>query len=170
MITIRQAIEKDFAALPEIEMDAGYEFSKYDLSVVAEMPASPLHYYQNLPTGSSVFVAWLDEAIVGFSVCKHVDQEGHLKEVSVLRKHMKKGIGRKLIDKAVIWAKDCGFNTLTLTTYRDIKFNAPLYEKLGFVAFEPDENWPELKAIREEERASGLDVQPRICMKLSLDR
>lgn len=168
MITIRRAIEKDFAALPEIEMDAGYEFLKYDLKIVAQMPASPVQYYIELAPDNTVFVACNDKTIIGFSVCISVDNKGHLKEVSIQRKHMKKGAGKKLIEKAVQWAIEQGYDCLTLTTYRDIKFNAPLYKKFGFIAFEPDDNWPELRAIRKEERANGFDAQPRICMKLSL--
>lgn len=168
MITVRPAMIKDFAFLPEIEMDAGYELSQYGLNIAAQMPAAPLQYYSDLSASSSVFVACMDKVIVGFSVCKSVDFEGHLKEVSVLRKHMQKGIGKRLIAAAVSWAIEQDYTILTLTTYRDINFNAPFYEKLGFVSFEPDAKWPDLMAIREEERAIGLDQQPRICMKLSL--
>ncbi|MEP3245992.1 MAG: GNAT family N-acetyltransferase [Sneathiella sp.] len=168
-ITFRRATEEDLLKLAEIEMDAGELLRDHDLDNVADILVSPEDYADSLSGDAIIHLACDGQnQPVGFALCFPVDGEGHLKELSVLRAYMKRGIGRKLIEETICWAKNSGFAYLTLTTYRDLSFNAPLYEKLGFQAFEPRSNWPNLRAIRESERKRGLDVKPRIAMKLAL--
>jgi len=168
MISIRIAEDKDFSVLPDIEMDAGYELIQFGLQAVANMPAAPVEFYNDLPDDSAVFVACDESTVIGFVLCQCIDGEGHLKEISVLRQYMRKGIGKQLIRTSIDWAITKRYQFLTLTTYRDIPFNAPFYEALGFSAFEPDKKWPGLCLIREVETSNGLDIKPRISMKLSL--
>jgi len=168
MITIRPATQADFDTLPVIEMDAGQELAKFGLQSVADMPASPPEYYKQLPGLSVVFLACTGEQVVGFVICLVVDGQAHLKELSVMRCHMKKGIGRRLVATSIEWAKAKNFQWLTLTTYRDIPFNAPFYLSLGFTSFETGETWPCLSSIRENEKKTGLDIKARVCMRLSL--
>jgi hypothetical protein len=54
---------------------------------------------------------------------------------------------------------------LTLTSFRDVPWNAPYYERIGFVDIdEPD--WPEGVAEKvAAERAQGLDAWPRVVMQ-----
>jgi hypothetical protein len=54
---------------------------------------------------------------------------------------------------------------MTLTTYRDVAWNRPLYEHLGwFVLAEPDIG-PGLRAVRDIEASHGLDPAARVCMR-----
>ena len=65
------------------------------------------------------------------------------------------------------WATSEGFDAITLTTYRDVPWNGPFYESLGYVTI--GDLTPELSAIREHERAIGDDdFGPRIVMRLAL--
>ena len=65
-------------------------------------------------------------------------------------------------------AVDQGRDAVTLTTYVDVPWNAPLYKRTGFVAVTDGECGPGLAAIREAERAAGLDVLPRTAMRRRL--
>ena len=84
--------------------------------------------------------------------------------------HARKGIGRALIELAVRWGRAHDLYALTLTTYVDVPWNGPYYERLGFSYLATDEETPGLRVIRDRERASGLDAWARACMRLSIRR
>jgi predicted GNAT family acetyltransferase len=70
-----------------------------------------------------------------------------------------KGVGRQLIACAVEHARKLGLTSLTLTTFRDVPWNAPFYARLGFEIV--TELTPELRQKREEEAAHGLAYDSR---------
>ena len=80
--------------------------------------------------------------------------------------------GGRVSDSALVegtcdWARSGHFGAITLTTFRDVPWNGPFYESLGFVAM--DTLTPELSAIREHERSIGDDdFGPRVAMRLPL--
>lgn len=113
---------------------------------------------------SETFVAEIDSQIVGFCTTKTVDGSCYLGQLSVHPRNSNQGIGSKLLETAFEWAKRMDFNHIVLTTFRDIKFNAPMYERRGFKIFEPGETFPELKEIRNLEKKSGIEILPRVAM------
>ena len=79
--------------------------------------------------------------------------------------HGRQGIGTKLLDVAVGWAAGQGHAEVTLTTFRDVPFNAPLYAKHGFEAV-PDQEWTDgLRAVVAKEAEHGLDTTARVVMR-----
>ena len=54
---------------------------------------------------------------------------------------------------------------LTLLTFRDVAWNGPYYERLGFRALGDDELGPGLRALRDAEPAKGLDPAQRVAMR-----
>lgn len=167
-IPIRIANKEDFTFLPGIEKDAGTLFSDFGLEEISTADPLSEKFYRELPRGSLVLVATSSAAIVGFSVGMIVDGQAYLREVSVKRSHARQGIGKRLVDSVIQWAVEHNYCVLTLTTYRDLPFNGPFYEKSGFRVFEPNDRWPELRAIREKEKRSGLEICPRVAMRLEL--
>lgn len=168
MIKIRPATESDFSYLSRVEDDAGTLFADFGLPEITASGSSPEGFYHSLPTGSLIIVATESAEIVGFAVGLVVDSQAYLREVSVKRSCAKQGVGRRLVDSIIQWASARGFHTVLLTTFRDLPFNGPFYSKLGFKEFVPDDTWPELRAIREKEKQNGLDIRPRIAMRLEL--
>lgn len=59
---------------------------------------------------------------------------------------------------------------LTLTTFRHIPWNRPLYEHLGFRILADNELGPALRAVREAEAVHGLDPSLRVVMRNELAR
>ena len=57
---------------------------------------------------------------------------------------------------------------MTLTTFRDVPWNAPFYERLGFCVLDSSELTPELDAVVREEAARGLDRDRRVVMRCEL--
>lgn len=88
----------------------------------------------------------------------------HVEQVSVDPAFAHRRLGRRLIDHVAGEARARGLPALTLTTFRDVPWNAPYYERCGFrVVSEPD--WgSDLARVRAQERARGLDVVARVAM------
>ncbi len=88
------------------------------------------------------FVALLDEIPVGFCTFKlkeefRPDLGPWLADVVVAPKHHKQGIGKKLIDAAVRYAKELGFKKLYLFTFDPTI--PEYYERLGWKKIGVDE-------------------------------
>jgi len=62
------------------------------------------------------------------------------------------------------------FHTLTLTTFRDVPWNAPHYAAYGFVEIAQDEVPRDLREIRLREAQRGLDRWPRVSMARRIDQ
>ena len=56
----------------------------------------------------------------------------HLKEVDVHPDHGHRGIGTRLVMAVCKSVGLAGYAFVTLTTFRDVPWNMPLYAKLGF--------------------------------------
>ena len=104
---------------------------------------------------------------MGFVSVDIVDGCAHIDQLSVLTDHGGRGIGRALLDEAVRWARASGLAAVTLTTFRDVPWNAPFYRRVGFEVV--DDPTPGLAVVRAGERADGLDgFGPRVAMRLVL--
>jgi len=66
------------------------------------------------------------------------------------------------------WARGEGFARVTLTTFRDVPWNAPFYRRLGFEEIPAADLHPELREIMDEEATHGLDPTLRIAMRRSV--
>jgi hypothetical protein len=70
------------------------------------------------------------------------------------------------VDEAVAWTVAQGLPSITLTTFRDVPWNAPYYEKLGFHIVTP--LTAELEALLDEQAKWGLDPELRVVMRRQL--
>ncbi|MFI7545532.1 GNAT family N-acetyltransferase [Actinoplanes sp. NPDC049599] len=103
---------------------------------------------------------------VGFILVKVVDGAAHIEQVSVDPAHAHRRIGRDLIDHVEDWAAAQDLRrALTLTTFRDVQWNGPYYERLGFTVLAPADHGPELASLMADEAAHGLDPAHRIAMR-----
>ncbi|MCR4525731.1 GNAT family N-acetyltransferase [Kocuria rhizophila] len=59
------------------------------------------------------------------------DGSAHLEQVSVHPDHAGQRIGADLVDAVASWARDRGDERLTLTTFADVPWNAPLLPEAG---------------------------------------
>jgi hypothetical protein len=69
-----------------------------------------------------------------------------------------------MIEAVCEWARAHGQTVITLTTERDIPWNAPYYARLGFEIL-PEAQWgADLRAIAADEIAHGLNPETRVAM------
>ncbi len=73
--------------------------------------------------------------------------------------HERKGLGSALLEAV------CELGDVTLTTFRDVPWNAPWYARRGFEVLDPAEWGPELEALVAHERELGIEVAPRVVMR-----
>jgi GNAT superfamily N-acetyltransferase len=160
-LPIRPARYADVERLVAIERAAGETFRPLGMDAVADDdPGSPEQLRAFVDDGRA-WVAERDGEVAGYLLAAVVDGEGHVEQVSVDPAFAGLRIGAALVERAAQWAR----GPLTLTTFRDVAWNGPYYERLGFRWLADDEIGPELRAIREAEVAHGLDRWPRGCMR-----
>nr|WP_246461722.1 GNAT family N-acetyltransferase [Nocardia transvalensis] len=155
--------------LRDIERAAGAGFAEIGMTAVAEdePPSSELFAEFQTAGRAWVYVGETDVP-VAFILVSEVDGNGHVDQVSVRPDHAGNRIGQALIEHAMSWACATGLPALTLTTFTDVPWNGPYYEKLGFRYLRPDEETPRLREIRQAEAEHGLDRWPRACMRIDL--
>ncbi len=146
-------------------MAAGRCFIEVGLAEVADHPPHSIAQHTQYCRLDRSWVATDGRGrAVAFLVAGVVDGNAHVDEVAVHPSHAGQGLGRALIDHLGEWADDCGLPAVTLTTFVDVPWNAPYYERIGFRRLRESEWGPELARIRWDERERGLDDSPRTAM------
>ena len=101
---------------------------------------------------------------VGFACCEAFEDALHLWELAVRLDRQGRGAGGALVGVCVEEARRRGLPAVTLTTFRDIVFNAPFYARLGF----REGSNARLDWTLEREARRGLDPAARCAMVLDL--
>jgi GNAT superfamily N-acetyltransferase len=127
---------------------------------------TPLEDFQAAQEAGLLWVALSSQYHpVGFALVERMGLQLHLEEIDVHPLHGRRGVGAALVEAICAWARDCGYTQITLTTYRDIPWNAPFYARVGFEVLGADELTPELRERVEDEAARGLGVDRRVVMR-----
>jgi GNAT superfamily N-acetyltransferase len=157
---VRVAEPEDLEQLDDIEAEADQLFARSGLGA---MPPPALR--EDAVQLSVVFVA--GRPAVGFARVDELDGLAHLDQLSVIPAMCGQGIGSALLRTAIDWATRRGYPAMTLTTFADVPWNAPVYLARGFVPIQ--DLTPGLVELRDWEHAIGLDaVAPRIVMRREL--
>lgn len=167
-VSIRLARPEDVPALPPIEAAAGRLFEGLEENVADGESFSESHL-EAARVRERLWVATTpDDVPVGFALVEPRDGALHLEEIDVHPDHARRGIGRRLVETVVARAREEGLPAVTLTTFRNVPWNAPWYQRLGFREL-PAEAWtPGLRAIVAKETRQGLDPARRVVMRLDL--
>lgn len=108
----------------------------------------------------------MDGQAVGFVMALCEEDMAFLLEVDVHPDHQGQGLGRQLIQRVLDWASAQGFTELSLTTFANLPWNAPFYERLGFRRIDKNRLSLTLSRILAEEEARGL--KDRVAMAINL--
>lgn len=162
---IRPAEPDDIEHLREVERRSDGLLDDPGLPDLSQAPPATV---EELAAATALLVADVDGEPVGFARMELVDGRAHLEQLSVDPDHGRQGYGAALLEAACDWAAQAGHATVTLTTFRDVPFNRPFYQRHGFVVV-PDREWtPALRALVSEEAAHGLDPAQRVVMRRPL--
>jgi GNAT superfamily N-acetyltransferase len=115
---------------------------------------------------------WVADAggseIVGFALARWCGDDAHLQELDVRPEWGRLGIGRRLVAAVLVWAAANDRERVTLTTFTSVPWNAPFYERLGFVVLAPGDWTDALRSTWEHERAMGLPMERRVVMAVRI--
>ncbi len=168
-VTIGGAKAEEVSALPGIERRAAALFSPEDLSPEVASDTTPLSAYEEAQRQARLIVA-RDAAgrVVGFAHLEWIGEIAHLEELDVEPEWGRQGIGRRLVLAACDWARSRASDRITLSTFRDVAWNAPFYARLGFEKIDETNLSGGLRRLREKEAREGLDPRKRIMMSREL--
>ncbi|MGC4942060.1 GNAT family N-acetyltransferase [Kribbella sp. DT2] len=165
-MSIRLAGPGELPLLQALETSGGELFRRIGMTDVADHAPPPLHVLRTYQRAGRAWVTVdAGNQPVGYILAKVVDGAAHIEQVTVHPDHQRQGLGRALIETVDRWAAEQQLPALTLSTFRDVAWNAPYYAGLGFVPLAEDELTPGLLELRTEETAIGLAPADRVFMR-----
>jgi GNAT superfamily N-acetyltransferase len=168
---ITRAAPEHLAALADIELRAATRFRGWHVPPDVFSEATPLAALESALDSGDLWVALAPTGeCVGSARVERSGERLHLEQLDVLPEHGGRGLGRALVGAIERWASENGVAELTVTTYRDVPWNAPYYRRLGFTIIESRELDAHLLARRAVEIERGMDSMPRVAMRKRLSR
>jgi len=171
--TIRPPRPDELETLRDIERDAGQLFAEIGLDEIAA------HDPESIETLTQYLAV---ERILGRRRRRHRRTprlrdrrhrgrvRPHRADQRAARTRGAAAFGTILLEYVCAWAKNNGFGAVTLTTFRDVAWNAPFYAKHGFRVLDAADTGRELTERRAEEATYGLDPALRVCMRRDLPK
>ena len=166
---IRFALPADVPLLPAIERVSGLLFKSYpsDLGLtddIYEHVNSVATFEQAREAGHLWVAAVSGGTVVGFAMVLQIGGYAHLDELDVLPQHGRQGIGSALLGTVCSWAKSKGYPAVTLRTFRDVPWNRPFYQRMGFQVVESSVLSPDHLELESIEQRRGLRIDIRVTM------
>jgi GNAT superfamily N-acetyltransferase len=127
---------------------------------------SPASWWRPHQAEGRLWVAEANGARLGFLGAEIDGERLHIEQLQVLRRHQGHGIGRRLLAAAIEAARARGLASVTLTTFRSVRWNAPFYASAGFVEANPGDMPAGLAVVVAHEQALGWP--DRCAMTLAL--
>ena len=154
--------------MPGIERAAGRMFERIEgLAHIAGQHTVPMDTLQRYIARGHCLVADHGDTLIGFLVTEPVGRELHVYEFSVHPDWQGRGVGAALLRGCIIDAGNSGFSAITLTTFREVPWNAPFYRRHGFVDVDPADH-ARLAAELSKEEAHGMPPGSRVGMSRAL--
>lgn len=150
--------------LPALERAAGKRFIAIGMADVSEGEVTPLSILETRFEQQRLYVALAPTGkVAGFLIWSPKDGSAYIEEVSVHPDHAGHRLGGLLIDRLAADVRG-RHKTLTLSTFRDVAWNAPYYASLGFTEMPHAEAGPEHDESWRHQAANGLDMTRRLFM------
>jgi GNAT superfamily N-acetyltransferase len=166
--TIRLARADEVALLLELEDAAGQLYGEVGLPADLEGLA-PALVLAAIADHTTWVVVDRGDCPVGFALCWVRPGALHVRELDVHPRHMRRGLGRRLIEHVCAQARALGLTRVTLTTFAEVPWNRALYQRWGFELLEGDKLPDWLAQIRAQEDAGELARWPRCAMGRGAD-
>ncbi|MBB6121959.1 GNAT superfamily N-acetyltransferase [Nocardiopsis algeriensis] len=159
---IREMRPRDVPRLVEVSLAADTLFADAGVVLPPDDPRELLEH------AGRVLVAVSGAAPVGLAATVAVDGSAHLEQLAVHPSSGRRGIGSALLEAVCAEAAAAGGDRMTLTTFRDLPWNAPWYAARGFSVWAREEWGPGLERVWAAE--APIRVLPRVAMVRNLAR
>lgn len=150
-IAIRNTVASDLPRIPAIQTDADELFRT--IGVAATKHQTPLSL-EELSVFHEAGHAWVatvskegsdSETAIAYILVYVVDNDemgwksAFILRVSVCTEYSRRGIGKALIEHVALWASQHGMSALDMTTLKNVPWNQPYFERLGFQVVDEEE-------------------------------
>ena len=161
----RKAEPADADFFPELEQSAGLSFrADRELAWLADADnLSAEGYREIIGKGWSRLAENGLAHPIAFVAATLENGELHIWEFAVRIDCQRQGIGRRFLQQFVAEAAAAGIPAITLTTFRDVPWNAPFYGSMGFDVVEKLD--PRLAGLLDAEARKGLPLARRCAMR-----
>jgi GNAT superfamily N-acetyltransferase len=163
---IRPARTDDIPRIVAIEIASGEPFRDIGMiSVADDAPPTPKELTDFIGDGLAIVDTDESDSPIGYILFDAlIDSRLFVEQVTIDPRQARRGIGARLLERGSDIARDLGLAGLSLTTFRDVPWNAQYYARLGFVILS-ENSWSRgLESRMEAEAARGLDAWPRVVM------
>jgi GNAT superfamily N-acetyltransferase len=147
----------DIAALQAIEKKARTVYAS--LAGFEFVAASPPIAADRLISGTT-FVAEVSKSLVGLALVQPMDGALYLANISVLPDASNRGVGARLLERVIAYARASHATAVTLATFRLPPWNGPWFRRHGFTTMPESEVGAGLRAVLTP-HASFLDMETR---------
>lgn len=155
--------------LPAIERSSGEAFRGLpDLGWIADDAVMSAEQHAPFIAAGNVWVAAMGGRPVGFITAEAAPDAWHIWQMAVEHDAQGHGLGRALLNTAIEHARKRGASAVTLSTFRDVPWNAPFYAKSGFQILHAQDLNDRLREVLENEVAHALPREQRCAMRLRL--
>ena len=163
---IRAALPHEIRLLPQIENAADRRFARAGLQLVVDMPGHSIAMLEHGRRHGLLWIAVLPRGrVVGFALMEIKRGTALIEQLSVLDRWQGQGFGTALLERCAATARVLGHEPLYLTTYRDVAWNKPFYERRGFTEAPRGELHRTLRGVLLLEMRHGHPVWRRAVMK-----
>lgn len=161
----KQSLEKRLQA---IEFACSQQFLTSAYAFVARRPIPGPPSYRQALCAERVLLGLDAEnskaGPVGFMLFSPSGNDLHIDELNVLPTWQNRGLATAVLDALAEQARAQNRQRLTLTTFRDLAWNAPFYARRGFRAIDPNKGGPVLQAEWQKLIDKGLNPATRVAM------
>lgn len=169
-VSIRSARVADLPLLAPLELRAAQRFRESAHPYACDLPAFDVTELAELQRAGTVWVAVgeRDEPI-GFAIAGRLGPDAYLHELDVEPAHARRGIGHALIRRVAEWARAQGDEGLVLSTFCDVPWNGPYYERLGFAVVPAEQYTPEMATLHARDGLT-MRLESRVVLRAPLER
>lgn len=166
---IRLAVPEDVGRLADVERQASTLFDdRLEHTGLTRESLRRVSSAESLHSAQQAGRLWVAispaHGVAGFAVAIELGGCAHLDELDVLPAHGRMGLGSGLLAAVCAWARQAGYSAVTLSTFRDVPWNAPFYERRGFRAIAPSELSAAHVELVAAERRRRLRTDLRVVM------
>ncbi|MDR6627509.1 GNAT family N-acetyltransferase [Caulobacter segnis] len=163
-LAIRPALKREIDAIRDLERASSRRFLGVMDALAVDDP-TPADVLARRLGADGLLAATIDGELAAFVMFRPLEDSHYIEQIDVNPRFQGRRIGAALIDAVAERAAAAGLARLTLSTFRDIPWNAPYYRRLGFLDIPDAALSDALRAVRREHVARGLDEGARLFMQ-----
>lgn len=171
MIEMRLALASEVQTLREMDIATRPQFVERGYPEANEAGSIPDAVAAKAIEEGRLLIARLSDTkvLVGWMYLTRSDGELCLGQIIVDPSRQQEGIGSLMMAWLISHSVAAGESSIVLSTQRDLPWNRPWYEALGFLVI-AETDWSEhMSLVQRQHVAEGIDWGRRVHMRLRLD-